>query len=166
MTLVRHGDNRRGSSDGSERILGGTSKPRVRCDRHRATPVEASERTAMTYTIMKFGCVGATVQGRTPESIARMPTLLQPMDRELRESGRLVDERRLVDPSQARDDPTDSNPSQQPPRTGRLPARRDHESLPCTQNQGLHCHRRRHPRHHRPPAPGLFGRFGLPATND
>jgi hypothetical protein len=116
--------------------------------------------------IMKFGCVGATLQGRTPESIAGMHTLLQPMDRELRESGQLVDGRLVVDPSQAKDHPADFNPSQQPPRTGRLPAQREHESLPCTRNQGLHRHRRRYLRHHRPTRPGLFGRSGLPAAND
>jgi hypothetical protein len=69
----------------------------------------------MTYVIMMFGCVGATLQGRTPESIAGMHTLLQPMDRELRESGQLVDGRLVVDPSQARDDPTGSTASRQHP---------------------------------------------------
>jgi hypothetical protein len=55
----------------------------------------------MKYMIMMFGCLGADIADRSPEWIGGMHELLVKLDRELRESGELVDSRKLQDPSQA-----------------------------------------------------------------
>jgi hypothetical protein len=56
----------------------------------------------MKYMIMMFGCVGVSMQTRTPEWITGMHELLQKLDAELREAGELVAGQPLVDPSRAR----------------------------------------------------------------
>jgi hypothetical protein len=56
----------------------------------------------MKYMIMMFGATGAAVADRSPDWIAGMHELIMKLDTELRESGELVDSRRLIDPSQAR----------------------------------------------------------------
>jgi hypothetical protein len=55
----------------------------------------------MKYMIMMFGGLGATLADRSPEWITRMQTTMMQMDRELRESGEVVESRHLTDPSQA-----------------------------------------------------------------
>jgi len=55
----------------------------------------------MKYMIMMFGGVGASLADRSPEWITRMQTTMMRMDRELRESGEVVESRHLIDPSQA-----------------------------------------------------------------
>ena len=55
----------------------------------------------MKYMIMMFGCVGATLETRTPEWITGMHEFMQDLDGELREAGELVTGAGLVDPSQA-----------------------------------------------------------------
>jgi hypothetical protein len=52
--------------------------------------------------IMMFGCLGTTMQTRSPEWIAGMHELLQKLDGELRDSGELVAGDALVDPTQAK----------------------------------------------------------------
>src|SRR6266516_7718109 len=49
-----------------------------------------------------FGCVGASMETRTPEWIAGMHELVQKLDAELREAGELVAGQPLVDPSRAK----------------------------------------------------------------
>ena len=56
----------------------------------------------MKYMIMMFSGLGGAVRGRSPEWLAGMYELLGGMDKELRESGELVESRPLVDPEQAR----------------------------------------------------------------
>jgi hypothetical protein len=51
--------------------------------------------------IMMFGGLGASLADRSPEWITEMQTAMMRMDRELRESGEVVDSRHLTDPSQA-----------------------------------------------------------------
>jgi hypothetical protein len=53
------------------------------------------------YMIMMFGGLGATLADRSPEWIAEMQTTMMRMDRELRESGEVVESRHLTDPTQA-----------------------------------------------------------------
>jgi hypothetical protein len=55
----------------------------------------------MKYMIMMFGGLGATLAERSPEWITAMQTALMDMDRELRESGEVVESRHLMDASQA-----------------------------------------------------------------
>lgn len=55
----------------------------------------------MQYMIMMFGGVGASLAERSPEWIADMQTTMMRMDRELRESGEVVESRHLTDPGQA-----------------------------------------------------------------
>jgi len=53
------------------------------------------------YMIMMFGGLGASLADRSPEWITEMQATMMRMDRELRESGEVVDSRHLTDPSQA-----------------------------------------------------------------
>jgi hypothetical protein len=55
----------------------------------------------MKYMIMMFGGLGASLADRDPEWISRMQTTMMTMDRELRESGEVVDSKHLMDPTQA-----------------------------------------------------------------
>lgn len=55
----------------------------------------------MKYMIMMFGGLGASLAERDPQWITEMQTALMRMDRELRESGEVVDSRHLTDPVQA-----------------------------------------------------------------
>jgi hypothetical protein len=55
----------------------------------------------MKYMIMMFGGLGASLADRSPEWITAMQTTMMRMDRELRESGEVVDSQHLMDPSQA-----------------------------------------------------------------
>ena len=55
----------------------------------------------MKYLVMMFGGVGASLADRSPEWITNMQTTMMRMDRELRESGEVVDSRHLTDPAQA-----------------------------------------------------------------
>jgi hypothetical protein len=55
----------------------------------------------MKYMIMMFGGLGASLADRSPEWITNMQTTMMRMDRELRESGEVVDSQHLMDPSQA-----------------------------------------------------------------
>jgi hypothetical protein len=55
----------------------------------------------MKYMIMMFGGLGASLGDRSPEWIADMQATMMRMDRELRDSGEVVDSRHLMDPSQA-----------------------------------------------------------------
>jgi hypothetical protein len=54
------------------------------------------------YMIMMFGGVGASLADRPPEWIAQLQQLMMSMDKELRESGELVDSQKLMDPQAAR----------------------------------------------------------------
>jgi hypothetical protein len=56
----------------------------------------------MKYMIMMFGGVGASLEGRSPEWISGMHSLLVGLDAELRESGELVASQKLTDPSAAK----------------------------------------------------------------
>jgi hypothetical protein len=56
----------------------------------------------MKYMIMMFGGVGDAVAGKSPEWIAGFHEMIMKLDTELRESGELVDSRKLMDPSRAR----------------------------------------------------------------
>jgi hypothetical protein len=56
----------------------------------------------MKYMIMMFGGVGAAVADRSPEWLAGFHELIMKLDTGLRESGELVDSKKLTDPSQAR----------------------------------------------------------------
>lgn len=55
----------------------------------------------MKYMIMMFGGVGASLADRSPEWITEMQTTMMRMDRELRDSGEVVESRHLMDPTQA-----------------------------------------------------------------
>ncbi|HEY0536297.1 MAG TPA: YciI family protein [Actinoplanes sp.] len=55
----------------------------------------------MKYMIMMFGGLGASLIDRSPEWITNMQTTMMRMDRELRETGEVVDSRHLMDPGQA-----------------------------------------------------------------
>jgi hypothetical protein len=55
----------------------------------------------MKYMIMMFGGLGATLADRDPEWITRMQTTMMTMDRDLRESGEVIDSKHLIDPTQA-----------------------------------------------------------------
>ena len=55
----------------------------------------------MKYMIMMFGGLGATLADRSPEWITEMQTTMMRLDRELRESGEVVESRHLTDPAQA-----------------------------------------------------------------
>jgi hypothetical protein len=55
----------------------------------------------MKYMIMMFGGLGATLADRDPEWITRMQTTMMTMDRDLRESGEVIDSKHLMDPTQA-----------------------------------------------------------------
>src|SRR5688500_17583345 len=59
------------------------------------------EGDTMKYMIMMFGGLGASLADRSPEWITEMQTGMMRMDRELRESGEVVESRHLTDPSQA-----------------------------------------------------------------
>jgi hypothetical protein len=52
--------------------------------------------------IMMFGGVGDAIADRSPEWIAGFHELMMKLDTDLRESGELVDSRKLMDPSRAR----------------------------------------------------------------
>jgi hypothetical protein len=54
------------------------------------------------YMIMMFGGIGEAVAGRSAEWVAGMQELIMKLDQEIRESGELVESRKLGDPSQAR----------------------------------------------------------------
>ena len=55
----------------------------------------------MKYMIMMFGGLGASLAERSPEWISEMQAAMMRMDRELRESGEVVESRHLIDPAQA-----------------------------------------------------------------
>jgi hypothetical protein len=55
----------------------------------------------MKYMIMMFGGLGATLADRSAEWITEMQTAMMGMDRELRESGEVVESRHLTEPGQA-----------------------------------------------------------------
>ncbi|GID27870.1 YciI family protein [Paractinoplanes brasiliensis] len=55
----------------------------------------------MKYMIMMFGGLGASLAERSQEWITEMQATMMRMDRELRESGELVESRHLTDPAQA-----------------------------------------------------------------
>jgi hypothetical protein len=57
--------------------------------------------TTMKYMIMMFGGLGASLADRTPEWIKDMQAVMMRMDRELRETGEVVDSQHLMEPSQA-----------------------------------------------------------------
>lgn len=56
----------------------------------------------MKYMIMMAGGVGESVEGRSPEWIEGLMTLIMGIDSELRESGELVDSQKLADPATAK----------------------------------------------------------------
>jgi hypothetical protein len=64
--------------------------------------VGREEEHEMKYMIMMFGGVGDAIAGRSPEWITGFHELMMKLDAELRESGELVDSRKLMDPSRAR----------------------------------------------------------------
>ncbi|WP_426503145.1 YciI family protein [Dactylosporangium sp. McL0621] len=55
----------------------------------------------MRYMIMMFGGLGASLEERSPEWIGGMQAAMMDMDRELRESGEVVESRHLTDPARA-----------------------------------------------------------------
>jgi hypothetical protein len=55
----------------------------------------------MKYMIMMFGGLEASLTERSAEWITEMQTTMMQMDRELRESGEVIDSRHLTDPTQA-----------------------------------------------------------------
>jgi hypothetical protein len=55
----------------------------------------------MKYMIMMFGGLGGTLADRSPEWITQMQAMMMRMDRELRESGEVVDSQHLTDPTRA-----------------------------------------------------------------
>ena len=55
----------------------------------------------MKYMIMMFGDQNTMVETKTPEWIRNMIAFMKDLNRELEESGELVDNQGLVDPSQA-----------------------------------------------------------------
>jgi hypothetical protein len=59
------------------------------------------EGSTVKYIIMMFGGLGESLADRSPDWIKRMQTTMMTMDRELRESGEVVDSKHLMDPSQA-----------------------------------------------------------------
>jgi hypothetical protein len=74
----------------------------ARSDREPAPTVGRRQKeTLMKYMIMMFGGVGASLAHRSPEWINGMQATMMEMDRELRESGEVVDSRHLTDPTQA-----------------------------------------------------------------
>jgi hypothetical protein len=56
----------------------------------------------MKYMIMMFSGVGDSMAGRSPEWISGLHALMLGLDAELRESGELVDSRKLADPTRAK----------------------------------------------------------------
>ena len=56
----------------------------------------------MKYMIMMFGGIGEAMAGRPLEWITGFHELMMKLDSELRESGELVDSRKLMDPGRAR----------------------------------------------------------------
>jgi hypothetical protein len=56
----------------------------------------------MKWIVMMFGDQATMMEVRTPEWIREMIAFMQSIDRELRESGELVDSQGLADPSQAK----------------------------------------------------------------
>ncbi len=56
----------------------------------------------MKYMIMMFGGIGEAVADRSPEWLAGMQELIMKLDTEIRESGELIDSRKLTEPAQAR----------------------------------------------------------------
>src|SRR4051794_3958255 len=52
----------------------------------------------LKYMIMMFGGLGASLTDRDPEWIAGMQATMMRLDRELRESGEVVESRHLTDP--------------------------------------------------------------------
>lgn len=59
------------------------------------------EADGLKYMNMMFGGLGASIADRDPEWIAGMQATMMRMDRELRDSGEVVDSRHLTDPGQA-----------------------------------------------------------------
>ncbi|WP_433369795.1 YciI family protein [Actinoplanes sp. CA-142083] len=55
----------------------------------------------MKYMIMMFGGLGASLADRSPEWIAEMQATMMRMDRELHESGEVIESRHLTDPARA-----------------------------------------------------------------
>jgi len=55
----------------------------------------------MKYMIMMFAGLGASLADRSPEWITEMQTTMMRMDRELHESGEVVESRHLTDPGRA-----------------------------------------------------------------
>jgi hypothetical protein len=55
----------------------------------------------MKYMIMMFGGLGASLADKSPEWINDMQAVMMRMDRELRETGEVVDSQHLMEPSQA-----------------------------------------------------------------
>jgi hypothetical protein len=55
----------------------------------------------MKYMIMMFGGLGASLAQRSPEWITEMQATMMRMDRELHESGEVVESRHLTDPALA-----------------------------------------------------------------
>jgi hypothetical protein len=56
----------------------------------------------MKYMIMMFGGIGEAMAGRSAEWIAGMQEMIMNMDGEIRESGELVESRKLGDPGRGR----------------------------------------------------------------
>jgi hypothetical protein len=56
----------------------------------------------MKYMIMMFGGISDATADKSPEWIAGFHELMVKLDTELRESGELVDSRKLMDPERAR----------------------------------------------------------------
>jgi hypothetical protein len=56
----------------------------------------------MKYMIMMFGGIGDAMAGKSPDWISGFHELMMKLDTELRESGELVDSRKLMDPGRAR----------------------------------------------------------------
>ena len=56
----------------------------------------------MKYMIMMFSGAGESMAGRSPEWISGMHALMMGLDAQLRESGELVESRKLGDPTQAK----------------------------------------------------------------
>ena len=55
----------------------------------------------MKYMIMMFGGTGLSLENRSPDWIQHMHESIMKLDTELRESGEVVDSKKLIDPSQA-----------------------------------------------------------------
>jgi hypothetical protein len=56
----------------------------------------------MKYMIMMFGGAGQSMEQRSPEWIQHLHESIMKLDTQLRESGEVVDSKKLIDPSQAR----------------------------------------------------------------